>query len=146
MTWGGTKTMGGVMGYYHGVKDNVFFKKQNDEAERLALEAGMNKKIGRQIYHLRSVLDKGGQFISSAILCQAITRDNTVKGVVICRNGQLELVLADITIDATGDGDVAAMAGRELPDRRFQDRVYTKLQPVGYRRLRQTPLGDQPGL
>ncbi|WP_138475764.1 FAD-dependent oxidoreductase [Dyadobacter bucti] len=108
---GGTKTMGGVMGYYHGVKDNVFFKKQNDEAERLALEAGMNKKIGRQIYHLRSVLDKGGQFISSAILCQAITRDNTVNGVVICRNGQLELVLADITIDATGDGDVAAMAG-----------------------------------
>jgi len=108
---GGTKTMGGVMGYYHGVKDNVFFKKQNDEAERLALEANMNKKIGRQIYHLRSVLDKGGQFLSSAILCEAVTRDNVVKGVVICRHGQLELVLSDVTIDATGDGDVAAMAG-----------------------------------
>jgi len=108
---GGTKTMGGVMGYYHGVKDNVFFKKQNDEAERLALETNMNKKIGRQIYHLRSVLDKGGQFLTSAILCGAIAKDNSVKGVVVCRNGQLELVLGDVTIDATGDGDVAAMAG-----------------------------------
>jgi ribulose 1,5-bisphosphate synthetase/thiazole synthase len=108
---GGTKTMGGVMGYYHGVKDNVFFKKQNEEAERLALEANMNKKIGRQIYHLRSVVDKGGQFLTSAILCGAVTKDNTVKGVVVCRHGQLELVLGEVTIDATGDGDVAAMAG-----------------------------------
>ncbi|MHA4740380.1 FAD-dependent oxidoreductase [Dyadobacter sp. MSC1_007] len=108
---GGTKTMGGVMGYYHGVKDNVFFKKQNDEAERLALEVNMNKKVGRQIYHLRSVVDKGGQFLTSAILCGAVTKDNAVKGVVICRHGQLELILGDVTIDATGDGDVAAKAG-----------------------------------
>ncbi|REA64402.1 hypothetical protein DSL64_02290 [Dyadobacter luteus] len=108
---GGTKTMGGVMGYYHGVKDNVFFKKQNEEAERVAQEANMTKKIGRQIYHLKSVLDKGGQFITSAILCGAVTRNNAVKGVVVCRNGQLELVLGEVTIDATGDGDVAAFAG-----------------------------------
>lgn len=108
---GGTKTMGGVMGYYHGVKDNVFFKKQNDEAERLALEANMNKKTGRQVYHLQSVVDKGGQFLTSAILCGAVTRDNAVKGVIVCRYGQLELVLGDVTIDGTGDGDVAAFAG-----------------------------------
>jgi ribulose 1,5-bisphosphate synthetase/thiazole synthase len=108
---GGTKTMGGVMGYYHGVKTNVFFKKQNDEAERLALEVNMNNKIGRQIYHLKSVVDKGGQFLSSAILCGSVTADNVVKGVVACRNGRMELVLGDVTIDATGDGDVAAMAG-----------------------------------
>lgn len=108
---GGTKTMGGVMGYYHGVKENVFFKKQNDEAERLALEANMNKKTGRQIYHLQSVVDKGGRFLTSSILCGAVTRDNAVKGVVVCQYGQLELVMGDVTIDGTGDGDVAAFAG-----------------------------------
>jgi hypothetical protein len=108
---GGTKTMGGVMGYYHGVKDNVFFKKQNDEAERLALEANMNKKAGRQIYHLQSVAEKGGQYLTSSILCGAVSQNDLVKGVVVCRYGQLELVLGDVTIDATGDGDVAAFAG-----------------------------------
>ncbi len=108
---GGTKTMGGVMGYYHGVRDNTFFKKQNEEAERIAFEANMHKKIGRKYYHLKAVLDKGGQFVTSAMLCGALTEGTKVTGVLICRHGQLEMVEAALTIDATGDGDVAAFAG-----------------------------------
>lgn len=108
---GGTKTMGGVMGYYHGVKENTFFKKQNEEAERLATEMRMTKKIGRQIFHLKEIVEKGGQFVTSALLCGAIVKDNTVTGVLVCRHGELEFIEGIVTIDATGDGDVAAFAG-----------------------------------
>ncbi|WP_154857317.1 FAD-dependent oxidoreductase [Cyclobacterium xiamenense] len=108
---GGTKTMGGVMGYYHGVTDNGFFKKQNEEAEATAFENNMTKKIGRKYYHLKELLNSGARFIPGAILCGAVTEGNTVKGVVICRNGTLQTVNADITVDATGDGDIAFFAG-----------------------------------
>lgn len=110
---GGTKTMGGVMGYYHGVRDNKYFKKQNEEAERVAFESNMSKKSGRKLYHLTSLLDAGGRIVSGAIMCDAVVADGTVKGIVICRNGKLEVINANVTIDATGDGDVAAFAGAE---------------------------------
>ena len=110
---GGTKTMGGVMGYYHGVKDNPFFKKHNDEAERVAFESNMNKKIGRKLYHLQSLRKAGGQFRAGSILCGTLVKGERVNGVLICRHGQLELIQSHVTIDATGDGDVAAFAGAE---------------------------------
>lgn len=110
---GGTKTMGGVMGYYHGVRDNKFFKKQSEDAERLAFELNMSKKTGRKLYHLNSVLDADGRFLTGAIMCGAAVGNNVVKGILICRNGKLEVIEASVTIDATGDGDIAAFAGAE---------------------------------
>lgn len=111
---GGTKTMGGVMGYYHGFVKNKFFKLQNAEAERIAQEANMTKKVGRKLYHLQGIVDKGGKFVTGALLCGAIASDNKVEGAVVCRNGVLELLKAHVTIDATGDGDLAAFAGAEF--------------------------------
>jgi hypothetical protein len=108
---GGTKTMGGVMGYYHGVTDNGFFKKQNEEAERISFEHNMSKKIGRKYYHLTEVLNSGARFIPGVLFCGAVVQDSTVKGVLTCRNGKLQTVNADITVDATGDGDIAFFAG-----------------------------------
>ncbi len=108
---GGTKTMGGVMGYYHGVKDNKFFKKQSEDAERLAFETNMTKKTGRKLYHLTGVLNAGGRFMGGAIMCHTLVNDNTVKGIVICRHGKLEAIESQVTVDATGDGDIAAFAG-----------------------------------
>ncbi|HLT08184.1 MAG TPA: FAD-dependent oxidoreductase [Cyclobacteriaceae bacterium] len=108
---GGTKTLGGVMGYYHGVRDNKFFKKQSDDAERTAFEANMDKNVGRRIYHLENVLDNGGRFLTGAIMSNTLMDGNTVKGVVVCRDGRLEAIEAQITVDATGDGDIAAFGG-----------------------------------
>lgn len=110
---GGTKTMGGVMGYYHGVRDNKFFKKQSDEAERLAFETNTSKKTGRKLYHLTTLLNANGRFISGAIMCNALVENNTVKGIIVCRGGKLECLTAHVTIDASGDGDIAAFAGAE---------------------------------
>lgn len=108
---GGTKTMGGVMGYYHGVTTNKYFKKQSDDAERLAFETNMSKKTGRKLYHLTSMLNADGRFLGGAIMCNTLVDKNTVKGILVCRNGKLEAIESQITIDATGDGDIAAFAG-----------------------------------
>jgi flavin-dependent dehydrogenase len=110
---GGTKTVGGVMGYYHGVKDNKFFKKQSDDAERTAFESNMDKNVGRRIYHLKNVLENGGRFLTGAIMCNTLMDGDTVKGIVVCRDGRLEAIEAQITVDATGDGDIAAFGGAE---------------------------------
>ena len=111
---GGTKTMGGVMGYYHGYVKNKFFKMQSDEAERTASEANMSKKTGRKLYHLNEIVDKGGKYVTGAIICGAIVDQNKVSGALICQNGALQVLQAAITIDATGDGDLAAFAGAEF--------------------------------
>jgi ribulose 1,5-bisphosphate synthetase/thiazole synthase len=111
---GGTKTMGGVMGYYHGFVKNKFFKLQNAEAERVAMAANMSKKMGRKLYHLQVIVDKGGKFVTGALLCGATSNQDKVEGALVCRNGVLELLTAHVTIDATGDGDLAAFAGAEF--------------------------------
>lgn len=108
---GGTKTMGGVMGYYHGFKDHKFFKKQDADNAQEAAAANMSKKTGRKLYHLKNVLNGGGQFVSGAILCGTFVKDQKVEGILICRNGKLQLLKSAITIDATGDGDIAFFAG-----------------------------------
>ncbi|WP_234733954.1 FAD-dependent oxidoreductase [Tellurirhabdus bombi] len=108
---GGTKTMGGVMGYYHGVKEHKFFKKQNDEAERIAFETNMSKKTGRKLYHLKTLLDAEGRFLAGAMMCGALVKNNQVNGILICRHGKLEAIEGAITVDGTGDGDIAYFAG-----------------------------------
>lgn len=108
---GGTKTLGGVMGYYHGYKEHKFFKKQNEMATQVAYDHQMNGNTGRRLFHLMEVLNGGGQFFTGAIMCGSLVKDKKVGGILICRHGKLELVEGDITIDATGDGDLAAFAG-----------------------------------
>jgi len=108
---GGTKTMCGVMGYYHGYRNQPYFKQQDEEANRLAVEAHMTKRLGRMSYLLQQVRQGDGQFFGSTILCGAIASENNVKGGLVCRQGTLEAIYADVSIDATGDGDLATFAG-----------------------------------
>lgn len=122
---GGTKTMGGVMGYYHGVKDHKFFQQHAEIAESLAASKNMVKKVGRQLYHLDSLQQHDGRMIGGAIICDAIVENETVQGIVVCRNGQLELIRGAITIDGTGDGDVAFFAGANY---KFGDSRYGQTQ------------------
>jgi len=108
---GGTKTLGGVMAYYHGYKEHKFFKKQNEMATQVTYDYRMNDNTGRRLFHLKQILDGGAQFFSGTIMCGSLVKDKKVRGIIICRHGNLELVEGDITIDATGDGDLAAFAG-----------------------------------
>ena len=108
---GGTRTMGGIMGYYYGVKDQGIFKKQDKEKIRLAGEYNISNKAAQIIYNLQGVLMNGGKYFTGAIICDALIKNKKIEGIVICRNGRLELIKSQVTIDSTGDGDIAFFAG-----------------------------------
>jgi FAD dependent oxidoreductase len=110
---GGTKTMGGVIGYYHGVVENVFLKTQDLYSKKVASYTNSTNNIGRRLFHLKRILNTGGKYISGAIMCGSVVNNKKVEGVLICRNGELGIVSGDITIDATGDGDIAFFAGEK---------------------------------
>ncbi|GAA4431652.1 hypothetical protein GCM10023091_02690 [Ravibacter arvi] len=108
---GGTKTVAGVMGYYHGYKQQKFFKQQEAESDQLSTAAHMNKKMGRMQYLRTRTLDRNGEFMGRAILCGALKEAHTLKGAVICQDSELKVVKGDVMVDATGDGDLADFAG-----------------------------------
>ncbi len=110
---GGTKTMGGVMGYYLGITDNKYIKNLETSSSKLSSTIRCNGNIGRRIYLLEQLLNLGGEFLTGSIICGTVTEGTCVTGITVCRDGKLFNILADITIDATGDGDVAHFAGAE---------------------------------
>src|SRR3546814_10738732 len=85
---GGTKTMCGVMGYYHGYRNQPYFKQQDEEANRLAVEAHMTKRLGRMGYLLQQTRQGEGQFFGSTILCGALSRGNQVTGGLVWQIGR----------------------------------------------------------
>jgi ribulose 1,5-bisphosphate synthetase/thiazole synthase len=131
---GGTKTVGGVMGYYHGLRDNRFLDRLEGESDKLANEIGFNKKPGRQYYFLKWFKENNVKFLSGSIVCGSIVEDGRVKGILICRNGKLEKVLGDIVVDSTGDGDIACFAGagyRHGNDRNGMTQNYSQWNLAG---------------
>jgi len=118
---GGTKTLGGVMGYYHGLKDHPVIRKLERESGQYAKKTHASAKTGRQLFLLDRLHAVGGQFVSGALVCDTLSTSNRVEGIVISRNGKLELIHAVITIDGTGDGDVAAFAGAAYDHGNFRN-------------------------
>lgn len=111
---GGTKTMGGVMGYYHGLQSNSYLKQLEEGSAKLASEINFTNKPCRQIYLLKRFEDLDVKFLCGAIICGTLVKHQKVEGVLICRNGKLERIMGNVIIDATGDGDVAYFAGAEF--------------------------------
>lgn len=108
---GGTKTVGGVMSYYHGLQENDFLDRLERESNKLSSEINFSNKPGRQYYFLNWFRKNNVNFVTGSIICGSIVDNNRVKGILICRDGKLEKVLGDVVLDATGDGDIAAFAG-----------------------------------
>lgn len=108
---GGSKTMGGVMGYYHGQKNNPLIRALEKDSESFAADSKFAKKTKRKLYLTKRLVDAGGQYVGGAIICDTLFQDRKVEGILICRDGRLEILKGAITIDATGDGDIAFFAG-----------------------------------
>ena len=95
-------------------------------ADALAEATGFGKKWhqhkGHIIYDVeeaKQVLDKmmrdaGADILYESVISSAIVEDGVLKGVVVESKGGREAILADVTVDATGDADVAALAGAKL--------------------------------
>lgn len=110
---GGTKTVAGVSGYYRGYREHPFIKELEQRIKAVVTEANLVTTVPRSYYYLQSLLDHKCKIINGAIVCAAEVGGSQLMGVTVCENGRLYKIRADLTIDATGDGDIAYFAGEE---------------------------------
>jgi len=119
---GGTKTMGGVFVYYRGLQQNVIMKNFTAEVKQISADYHMKGTMPLCCKYLRSILDNDCNIINGAIFCGTNVVNKRLKSITICENGKLMQIEADLTIDATGDADVAYFAGEgyDIGDTRME--------------------------
>jgi ribulose 1,5-bisphosphate synthetase/thiazole synthase len=119
---GGTKTLGGVMGYYWGYRRSGVFRLIDEGVKDLGTRLGGSSRAAMMLYFRKAATHNGGMLLTNAIISGATREGNRVTGLVVERNGELALVRGKLVIDATGDADVAAFAGAawEFGDQRMQ--------------------------
>lgn len=71
------------------------------------------------------LLAEGVRFLLHSPIVEVVRQDDTVRGVIIENKGGRSAVLAPVTIDCTGDGDVVARSGAAYASRKAAD-----LQPM----------------
>lgn len=108
---GGTKTVAGVNGYYRGYQEHKFIKELDRNIKATATDVNLVTTLPRSYYYLQSLLKHKCKIVNGAILCAAEVDKKQLKSVTICENGRLCKIQTDLTVDATGDGDVACFAG-----------------------------------
>lgn len=84
----------------------------------------------RQIYKwvaLQMVREAGAEILFHTFVTETIVEDGAVRGIVVINKSGREALRAKVVIDASGDGDVAALAGAQYVLGRKNDGV---LQPV----------------
>ena len=118
---GGTKTVGGVNDYYFGYQAHEFIKKHKADIKQVAESHNMKLTMPRSYFYLKTLTDNNCPIINSAVFCKAEVKNEKLEGIIICNNGRLERITAQLTVDATGDADVAYMAGEgyEIGDSRM---------------------------
>lgn len=119
---GGTGTIGGVHSYWFGRR--VGFSRQVIGAvEAMHAELGLEPPQGGLLkwnieakMHalLNRALDAGVEVLWGAVATGSVVEGNRVRGIVAATPLGVVALLANVVIDATGDGDVAAFAGAEV--------------------------------
>lgn len=113
---GGTRAMGGVNSLYYGNRNQLF---QNMWAE---IKDYTNLVMGQQMTGMHHILEimyiaeqmqqLGVSLFSSTLVCGTqLDADANLQGVLCCGSQGVFVITAKRSIDATGDGDIAALAG-----------------------------------
>ncbi len=97
---GGTRH--GILGFYRGYTHG--FNQEVDYSRKL-------RSVAKGLYN--EVTDAGVDVWFNTLACGAIKNDSKVRGVVVATPMGRGAVLADVVIDASGDGDVATHAGAQ---------------------------------
>ena len=71
---GGTKTMGGVSGYYHGLMDHPFIKQLEKNVTDTRRENNLSGGIERRFHLLKTITELGCKLLTGVIFCGAITK------------------------------------------------------------------------
>lgn len=104
---GGTQTYGGIGGYYFCHK-NGFANQFLKAMESYGLQAG---SVSRMLWYGHAVAEEGIQICCGTAICDVIQEGCTVQGVVVVCDGKWGVIRGDVTVDATGDGDLMEFAG-----------------------------------
>lgn len=111
---GGSKTMGGVVGYYLGQNKHPHILALEQNIREYAQEYNLlSNAICRCLYYTKALSQYPYEMINGAIICGAQTRDKQLEKVMVCVDGELKWIQTPLTIDATGDGDIAYFAGEK---------------------------------
>ena len=120
---GGSKTMGGVTGYYLGQNKHPYILTLEKKVRQTAKEYNLASNCISRCIHSNLALNKHGcDRLTGAIICGARTRQKRLEKIMICVNGELKWIHATLTVDATGDADIAYFAGEksEIGNTRMQ--------------------------
>lgn len=121
---GGTRTLGTVVGFWHGYQGGFV-----EENKRLILEFSKENLgkdtapyVAEALYDVK-VGEKSTVFYNTFVF-DAITEENKVIGAVLATPDGIVKVLAKANIDATGDGDFAMLSSAEyMPNGDVRDGV-----------------------
>lgn len=114
---GGTGTIGGVHSYWYGrhLGFSAGVEALADEVHRTLRHTKATWNIEAKMYALLREAGRAGVDVFwEAIAHGTVLEGNRVRGVVAATRWGPVAVLAEVVIDATGDGDVAAFAGAEF--------------------------------
>lgn len=124
---GGTGTVGGVDSYWYGRK--VAFTADLDQ--RYAKRAQAMRMPAKGVWNVEGKMDalldwnvtSGARLYFRSLAVAALKKGKTVKGVLVATPDGLKALPAQVTIDGSGDGDVAASAGAEFVYGSSRDRI-----------------------
>ncbi len=129
---GGISTAG-MMSHWTGDCDSNVYREILRESASLN-EGAFKNKITATIdteklkyQYLKTLYEAGVEIMLYTFAGEPITESGTVKGVVVENKSGRTAIFADVTIDASGDGDVAAKAGVPFVTGREED---GKMQPA----------------
>lgn len=129
---GGISTAG-MMSHWTGDCDSNAYREILRESASLN-EGAFKNKITATIdteklkyQYLKTLYEAGVEIMLYTFAGEPITESGTVKGVVVENKSGRTAIFADVTIDASGDGDVAAKAGVPFVTGREED---GKMQPA----------------
>ena len=63
---------------------------------------------------MKMCVDAGVELMLQSYFCDSIVEDGAVRGVIVENKSGRQALMAPVTVDATGDGDVAARAGAQF--------------------------------
>jgi flavin-dependent dehydrogenase len=129
---GGVSTIG-LIGRYHFGNITGFCTEIDQGVIRLgeeyAQEGPMWNCQVKQEWFRRQVRDAGGDVWFDSVGCGAFVDGSNVKGVVVATPYGRGVVLCDVVIDATGNGDIAVAAGGKML---HSSQVSAAMQGTGY--------------
>jgi len=113
---GGTQTLGMVASYYHGYKGGhteLLEQRFRAFSQYLQPNGKALRRTSKLLFYDRSVADAGGRCLFSCTICGGLMDGGRVLGLVAADARGLFRVSAEVTVDATGDGDAAVFCGAE---------------------------------